>query len=545
MDQPRQRLACDRCHALKLRCQRASGGRHCARCLKAGSLCIFSAPARLGRPLGSGSSRAKQPIDTPSTRPTMIGITNASVPSADFLSDLLPLDAEEEEEEETMNMWFDGTGIPDGHSTPGIVHQEPPLVSMGIEDPVAVTSHPSPPDDIPTHGSGVSPPWQHQHQLGHDHVQQYQHQHQHQQNHNHNHNHKQNQHSHDHHLMDPTLSLRNTGQPANKCYECSTAMAQVAALESDAEPVQNLLSQLSSLTVTIHSHSRRVHGELRVLQLRLKHKHTMVDDRAIQPISPQEIAAANDCFGTHALIRTNQPFRDLIRSMKKTPRNPSEIVLPSPISDAPHELGPPLASTMNSYQAVNNLLPQHPSITACAGDRAGYVRPPSREHERDDSYEYLLSESTKRHQEAPNSCQLALSLLLNCYLEILDIFSMTFNMIEIIVSHYPSTVPLSTDPVDHSSAPRNILNTSFSIFTATQVTQRLLEMVKKDMRSVWELYQSQIRAMSLDGDFNVGQKPSRVNPAIPMTFRLSWEREAAITHLVEDINHRLNRLMDM
>ncbi|RYC54166.1 hypothetical protein CHU98_g12045 [Xylaria longipes] len=494
MEHPRQRLACDRCHALKLRCQRATGGLQCARCLKAGSLCIFSAPARLGRPLGSGSGSGSSRVKQPTT----------NTPSADFLSDLLPLDGEDY----AMNLWFDGSRMPDSHHILGAAYQQMP--------PVTPASRPSPPEELPSHGPAPSP--QHQHQ----------HHHQHQQ-----------------HLMSSTSSHHATEQPANRCFECSAAMTQIAALESDSEPVQEILSQLSSLTVAIHSHSRRVHGELRVLQLRLKHKHAVVDDRCTQPISPQEIAAANDCFGTHALIRTNQSFRDVIRSMKKTQRDMNEPVLPSPTSIASHEPSPLPTSTANTAQAANTLLPQYPPPLACSNDRADHRRTLSRDHEKNDPYEHLLNDSTKHSHEAPNSCQLALSLLLNCYLEILNIFIMTFNMIETIVNHYPSNVPLSTDIADHSAGPRNMLNTSFSIFTATQVTQRLLEMVKKDMRNVWELYQSQVQAMAQDGDLDLRQKPARVNPAIPMTFRLGWEKEAAIARLVEDINYRLNALIDM
>ncbi|KAI0434315.1 hypothetical protein F5Y09DRAFT_337786 [Xylaria sp. FL1042] len=227
-----------------------------------------------------------------------------------------------------------------------------------------------------------------------------------------------------------------------------------------------------------NENNRRVYGELRVLQLRFKHKHAVVDDTCTQSFLSQEIAAVSDCFSTHTLIRTNQAVRDLFRNMTKTPRNMNEPVLPSPIPIASRESNPIPTSMAKSAQAVNTLLPRYPPPLACNDECVDHGETSSSDH------------------EVPNSCQLALTLLLSRYLEILDIFSMTFNMIKTIVNHYPSTVSFSTELVDYSAVPTNMLNTSFSILTATQVTHRLVGIVKKDMRNMWELYQSQVHVIA-------------------------------------------------
>lgn len=53
-EEPYKRFACDRCHALKLRCMRKDGpdaeGESCVRCHRAGALCRYSPSERLGRP---------------------------------------------------------------------------------------------------------------------------------------------------------------------------------------------------------------------------------------------------------------------------------------------------------------------------------------------------------------------------------------------------------------------------------------------------------------------------------------------------------------
>lgn len=53
-DEPYKRFACDRCHALKLRCMRKdepdAEGESCVRCHRAGALCRYSPSERLGRP---------------------------------------------------------------------------------------------------------------------------------------------------------------------------------------------------------------------------------------------------------------------------------------------------------------------------------------------------------------------------------------------------------------------------------------------------------------------------------------------------------------
>lgn len=62
-DEPYKRLACDRCHALKLRCMRKDGreaeGESCVRCHRASALCRYSPSERLGRP--PDKSRLKNP----------------------------------------------------------------------------------------------------------------------------------------------------------------------------------------------------------------------------------------------------------------------------------------------------------------------------------------------------------------------------------------------------------------------------------------------------------------------------------------------------
>lgn len=62
-DEPYKRFACDRCHALKLRCMRKDGpdgeGESCVRCHRASALCRYSPSERLGRP--PDKSRLKTP----------------------------------------------------------------------------------------------------------------------------------------------------------------------------------------------------------------------------------------------------------------------------------------------------------------------------------------------------------------------------------------------------------------------------------------------------------------------------------------------------
>lgn len=62
-EEPYKRFACDRCHALKLRCMRKDGrdaeGESCVRCHRASALCRYSPSERLGRP--PDKSRLKNP----------------------------------------------------------------------------------------------------------------------------------------------------------------------------------------------------------------------------------------------------------------------------------------------------------------------------------------------------------------------------------------------------------------------------------------------------------------------------------------------------
>ncbi|OQE20544.1 hypothetical protein PENSTE_c013G02789 [Penicillium steckii] len=47
---PAPRLACNRCHAAKLRCIQSPTNQRCVRCIKAGTDCVHDPPSRLGRP---------------------------------------------------------------------------------------------------------------------------------------------------------------------------------------------------------------------------------------------------------------------------------------------------------------------------------------------------------------------------------------------------------------------------------------------------------------------------------------------------------------
>ncbi|RYP38615.1 hypothetical protein DL768_010768 [Monosporascus sp. mg162] len=516
MEQPRQRLACDRCHALKLRCPRVNGaggpsGAQCARCLKAGSLCVYSAPARLGRPLGSSQSssasyngaanRKKSGSNSMSIAPgenisvtTHMGPSNTSNrdpigPLDDFLSDLLPMDAEG-----AMDAWNNTSFLAGSSHRPASASAHHDLL------PGAMQFHLSS-QDITSHGPPVSPDRQQ-------------------------------------HLVNATADQHNTGNAVDKCAECSAAMMQIDAPDSEGDPIQDIMSQLSSLTVAIHCHSRRVHGQLRVLQLRLGHKHAVVDDSSSRPITSHEIAAASDCFSTHALIRTIQSFRDIVRQMKTISQD-NENILPSPASTSSRD-----ANTVPTGSSTfGTMLPQYPRTPASNTPNHGGM---SKDQNTNSHHDEFLNGNGNCYPESPNSCQLALTLALNCYLEILYIFTMTFGMISTTINHYPSALPLSVVVPAFTISPGNMLDASFSIFTATQLTNRLFEMAKKDMRDAWERYRSRVLPVPGDGDLYRKRTGNiRPNPAIHITFRLSWEKEAAITRLIEDINDQLNPLMDM
>jgi hypothetical protein len=53
-----KRAACDRCHAAKSRCSRHSSSGKCERCKRLSMTCTYSAPKRMGRPVGSGMTNS-------------------------------------------------------------------------------------------------------------------------------------------------------------------------------------------------------------------------------------------------------------------------------------------------------------------------------------------------------------------------------------------------------------------------------------------------------------------------------------------------------
>ncbi|KAM5443721.1 hypothetical protein MferCBS31731_000964 [Microsporum ferrugineum] len=63
----RLRLACNRCHAQKLRCLRSEGtepGNKCDRCRRASVLCVYSPPNRIGRPARTGKTPTTSSADS-------------------------------------------------------------------------------------------------------------------------------------------------------------------------------------------------------------------------------------------------------------------------------------------------------------------------------------------------------------------------------------------------------------------------------------------------------------------------------------------------
>ncbi|RYP35130.1 hypothetical protein DL767_003907 [Monosporascus sp. MG133] len=431
------------------------------------------------------------PVENISVR-THMGAPNASnrdptVPLDDFVSGPLPMDAEG-----AMDVWNNTSFLAGSSHRPASAHHD--LL------PGAMQFHLSS-QDITSRGPPVSP----------DRRQ---------------------------HLAYATPDQYNMGNTVDKCAECSAAMLQTDAPDSEGDPIRDIMSQLSSLTVAIHCHSRRVHGQLRVLQLRLCHKHAVVDETPTRPITPHEIAAASDCFSTHALIRTIQSFRDIVRQMKTISQD-NENVPPSPVSTSPRN-----ASTVPTGSSTfSTTHPQYPPPPVSNNPNHHEM---AKDRNKNSHHNEFLNGNANPHPESPNSCQLALTLALNCYLEILYIFTTTFKMISTAISHYPSALPLSVVAPAFAISPGNMLDASFSVSTATQLTNRLFEMAKKDMRDAWERYQSRILTVPGDGDSDPKRTGNiRPNPAIQITFHLSWEKEAAITRLIEDINDQLNPLMDM
>ncbi|KAM0816767.1 putative Zn(2)-C6 fungal-type domain-containing protein [Seiridium cardinale] len=520
MEQPRQRLACDRCHELKLRCPRVSNtsrssGAQCARCLKIGSLCVFSASARLGRPLGSSQkSGSSDPGagDRPKSRHMSISgrlanssrstntVNNSnnrtrepSVLMDDFLSGLFPLDTEGEPESGNNTSFLSGGSQEPGCTYPSL---SPGMLQLGFDS-----------QDNIQRGSDVSPGLERQSQDT---------------------------------LEDGNYSA-NTSDP---CVEFATATIHTIALDGEEGTIRAVLSRLSSMVVENHSHSMKVEGQLRVLLLRTSRRHSVVENTSAWPTELQEIRPASDHFGTQALMRTTQSFRDIVRRIKGTRRD-NESARPSLISNLPQD-GSDVATDSNAFGAVNmrySLTPESTSPQHCGT---------AKNSSRTSQYDGSLSTGIQPPPGSPSSCQLALSLMLNCYLEILDIFTTTLEIIRTTVDHYPLLLPLNVGILDFSQGPGSMLDASFSIFTATQLTHRLFEMTKKDMREMWDRYKTHIISMNGDGDTDNRDSPTprrtRIgipNSIIQMTFRLSWEKESTIMRQIYDVDDQLNRLMEI
>jgi len=63
-----KRVACDGCHAAKSRCSRHSSSGRCERCKRLGMTCTYSAPKRMGRPMGGGGSNSPRQGPAPVKR---------------------------------------------------------------------------------------------------------------------------------------------------------------------------------------------------------------------------------------------------------------------------------------------------------------------------------------------------------------------------------------------------------------------------------------------------------------------------------------------
>ncbi|OJD15691.1 hypothetical protein AJ78_04067 [Emergomyces pasteurianus Ep9510] len=558
MDQPRQRLACDRCHALKLRCRRTSTNPpditsttlDCDRCLKAGALCVYSPQAPLGRPLGSttsqplpsaassgGAANNKRPAsrslsspprdeepnrrprtrmrlpysdansDTNSNHNTTIATTLSTShstwdPSMPLMNDILSDEFFSNLMHADTDVWANAPALPGSRQPSMTVHQRE-LTSGAIQSPLS--SHCS-----LVHDLSVTPdrPYRlHNHSPNHHH-----------------HQHQQQQQGR---RIDPMPPAKHApGILVDKCAAGSVAIKQEPILDDTADPVQDVLSRLSSLAVSIHSHSLNVYNRLRLLRTRLDHRSSLEDSMPMQQSSTLEaVAAANDCLSIQALIRMNHSLRDAIRQMKRAETGHGESL---PLAGSPSFAD---GSIANSGRTVASI-PQIP-YTSVSSD-SGMSR-----EQRD------ILNDPNNSLGPPNSCRLALSLALNCYVEILDIYTMTFNMISAVISHHQSALPINTTATTSTPGSDCMLNTSFSIFTATQITTRLLDKIKGDMRDAWEQYRSRVLMRHCEEGMEPQQQSSKPNPAIQMSFRLSWEKEAVIARLVKEIDHCLSTMMDL
>ncbi|KAK9424842.1 putative Zn(2)-C6 fungal-type domain-containing protein [Seiridium unicorne] len=331
---------------------------------------------------------------------------------------------------------------------------------------------------------------------------------------------------------------------SDPCVECATATVQTIALDGEEDTIRAVLSRLSSMIVENHSHSMKVEGQLRILLLRISRRHSVVENTSAWPIELQEMQSASDHFGTHALMKTSQSFRDVVRRIKGTERD-NESPRPSPISNLPQD-GSVVATDSNAFGAVNLRYPLTPA--SISPKHCGTAKDSSRTGQHDGS----LSSGIQPPAGSPSSCQLALSLMLNCYLEILDIFTTTLDIIRTTIDQHPLLLPLNVGILDFSQGPGSMLDASFSMFTATQLTHRLFEMTKKDMQEMRDRYKSRIMSMDWDGDTDDRDAPiptrTRIgipNSIIQMTFRLSWEKESTIMRQIDDVDDQLNRLMEI
>lgn len=94
MDKQPLRRACNRCHGLKLRCDRSVSEKHCKRCLKARATCVFGLYTRGRQPIPSARSTREELVTGNFTDNTSIYESPANDPEAspDSCRDDLPPD---------------------------------------------------------------------------------------------------------------------------------------------------------------------------------------------------------------------------------------------------------------------------------------------------------------------------------------------------------------------------------------------------------------------------------------------------------------------
>ncbi|CRG90946.1 hypothetical protein PISL3812_07994 [Talaromyces islandicus] len=87
---PQKRLACDRCHARKLRCFRDASMAECSRCVQRGYVCTYSPPLKSGRPKKGSSAVPKRIQETPG-RDSLPDLDNSSLSSSSSISGAEPI----------------------------------------------------------------------------------------------------------------------------------------------------------------------------------------------------------------------------------------------------------------------------------------------------------------------------------------------------------------------------------------------------------------------------------------------------------------------